>query len=215
MDRNSAPSGPRSRENIDLAAISSASFCAIASRSVAPAPVAAECFERRAGDVTGQNRDDRIGEGRRHYAPLLPPIGALAKQQAVADDGPEHTHRRRRPVIVLEIVDEHPMDGVGTVEEEERLHEEAAAEDLLLVGGARPEPEHVAAQGAQGAKRRQHPLGRGRSRRNERRSRGCLRLVGTAPARSRVFRLRNALGLRRSQVRRPHFGKGSSIRTRR
>jgi len=68
-----------------------------------------------------QNGQEPVREGRRHGAPLLLPVVPFAEQQPVADDRREDADRRRRPAIILNIVDQDPLDRIGAVEEDERL----------------------------------------------------------------------------------------------
>ncbi len=123
-------------------------------------------------DGAGHMRDQRAyrarREGRRQRAALVLPGAALRDQDAVAQDGAQHADAGRGAGIVLVIVDQDVLDGVGRVEDEAAASHEATLDDVFLVGAVAPGLDRVDAHRPHAAERR-HAVGRaGRGRRHQR-----------------------------------------------
>ena len=107
-------------------------------------PVAARRLDLRDGLLRHRNhmRDQRRNgtrrEGRRQRPALVFPGPALRDQKALAEHRLQHPVARRRAAIVLVIVDQHVPDAIRRIDDEAGAAEEAALDDVLLVGALTP-----------------------------------------------------------------------------
>ncbi len=81
--------------------------------------------------------------------------------------GRRNSNGRRWPAIIIDILDQHPMNGVGGVEQEVVEPEQTSGQDLLLVSRSRPQAQHIATQGEEGLDPREVVVGNWRTGRNE------------------------------------------------
>ena len=117
----------------------------------------------------------RGGEGRRQDAALVAPGGALADQQAVAQQRAQDAQRPGGARVGALVVDEHPADRLGLVEDEAGAAQEPAAGDGLLVGAPREADQPVVADRGEVGEERQVALRRPAVRRHEARQPGEAR----------------------------------------
>ena len=76
----------------------------------------------------------------------MSPILAFAEEQPFADDRTQDSNGRRCPPVVRDMVDQHMMDRVGSIEEEAFAAEKGLFQDVFGIGLARPDLERVGAQ---------------------------------------------------------------------
>jgi hypothetical protein len=93
---------------------------------------------RRSRHVRYEKVDRLWGERRCHRAALTPPRLALAEKETLAEKGSENADRGSGTAVDLIVIDEDVSDRVGIVEDKAVAMKEAALDDHLLVGPARP-----------------------------------------------------------------------------
>ena len=110
---------------------------------------------RLVGHVAGEQRDRGGGERRVHDATLPSPVvSPRVPDQTIAED---RLHRAIQPavlVVVLAMVDEHPLHVVGVIDQQDRHAHQAEAEEVAVLCETRPQKRNrVASKG----KRRAQP----------------------------------------------------------
>src|SRR6478735_5900041 len=84
-------------------------------------------------------------EGWRQGAPLMPPDRSLAGEQPLAEQRLEDPEGGAGSAIGLRVIHENMADRLRGIEQYRGAAEEAADDDLLLIGTLRPDPEIVGA----------------------------------------------------------------------
>ena len=102
-------------------------------------------------------------KGRRHLAPLAPPIVARAEEQAAPEHRAQHPVHGREPRVVLRVIDEDVADRIRALQEDVLAPEESLDDNLFLEGFGRKRRERVAAQRPGHHAPRQPAGGRGRN----------------------------------------------------
>ena len=88
--------------------------------------------------VRDQRRDGARREGRRQGSALVFPGATLRDQKPLAEHRTQHPNARRGARVILVIVDQHMPDRIRRVEDEAAAAEEAALDDVLLIGALAP-----------------------------------------------------------------------------
>ena len=105
---------------------------------VAGGPELGDRLVGRRQHVRNERRHRARREGRRQRPALVFPRASFRNQQALAEDRTQHAEAHRRARIVFVIVDQHVPDRIRRVENEAAAPEEAALDDIFLIGPLAP-----------------------------------------------------------------------------
>ena len=158
-----------------------------------------------AASMCGTSVDHRARrERRRQRSALVLPRAPFGNQQALAEDRTQHADADRRACIVFVIVDQHVPDRIRRVEDETVAPEEAALDDIFLIGTLAPAPDRADADRLHPPEHR-HVVGRPRRAwRHQRRARG-RHVVGFGYAHGCHFRSPDERSDIRDPAKAPHI----------
>src|SRR5207244_12920488 len=88
----------------------------------------------RSSHMAGDQRNRARDESRGHGSALVLPILAVAEQQAVAEQRPQHADRAAGPAIILWVLDKDVVDCLGTIENDLLAAEKAPEDNVVLEG---------------------------------------------------------------------------------